>query len=677
AYGVAAAGLTYFNKELHELEIEEVAYLAALPKAPSNYHPFNKTQAATIRRNWIIDEMAKNGFIKDEEAKTAKAKPLTVNIRPFGTRVYAADYFAEEVRRQLVGFYGDDGLYGRMERISSGDKRVNGGLSVRTTLDPKMQAMARKALVDGLVAFDRVHVGWRGALKNIDVSGDWGPVLGAIDVPSDITPWRLSVVLELQPKTAIVGLRPPKLQDGTFAPAIERHSVPLEEMKWAKVGAKKAEPKAPSEVLQVGDVIYVSPKDPANPAGVWSLMQIPEVGGGIVVMDPHTGRVLASVGGFSFAASQFDRAVQAKRQPGSSFKPFVYAAAIDNGYKPTSIVLDAPITIETGRGDEIWTPQNYGGKYYGPSTLRLGIEKSRNQMTVRLAQDMGMPLITEYARRFGIYDDLMPVLSMSLGAGETTLLKMTAAYAMLANGGRKVKPTFIDRIQDRWGRSIWRHDERECLGCKAERWTGQAEPDVPDDRPQIIDPHTAYQITAMMEGVIQRGTATILKSFISDKMGLAGKTGTTNDSRDVWFVGYSPNLVIGVFVGYDTPRPMGQIATGGAVAAPIFGNMMKYALADKPAVPFRRPPGLKMVWVNLKTGLPTAPRSPESVEEAFKPMEDPDEPHQVIGFTADAAAFGGEGATPPPVPPPTAGAPPAPGSPFTTTPRRPAGSPFW
>jgi penicillin-binding protein 1A len=366
------------------------------------------------------------------------------------------------------------------------------------------------------------------------------------------------------------------------------------------------------------------------------LMQIPEIGGGIVVMDPHTGRVLASVGGFSFALSQFDRAAQARRQPGSAFKPFVYAAALDNGYKPTSVVLDAPISIEQGAGLDVWRPRNYSGQFYGPTTLRVGIEHSRNLMTVRLAQDMGMPLVGEYARRFGIYDELTPVLSMALGAGETTLLKLTAAYAMLANGGRQIRPTYIDRIQDRWGRAVWRHDDRPCAECQQASWHGQPEPELVDDRKQIIDPHTAYQITSIMEGVVQRGTATSLRSIGKP---VAGKTGTTNDAKDAWFVGYSPDLVVGVFVGYDIPKPMGKDATGGHIAAPIFGSFMKMALADKPATPFRIPPGIKLVRVNPSTGLRATSADTRSVLEAFKPDEEPDDPHSIIGFTDESGAF--------------------------------------
>ncbi|MCK5089068.1 MAG: transglycosylase domain-containing protein, partial [Hyphomicrobiaceae bacterium] len=436
AYGVAAASLSYFNKELKDLTIEEVAYLAALPKAPNNYHPFRKTQAALIRRNWIIGQMENNGYITSEQAEAAKAKPLGVQLRKLGAHVFAAEYFAEEVRRQIYKEYGEDKLYG-------------GGLSVRTTLDPRLQRIARNALMGGLAQFDR-RKGWRGPVSKIDVSGDWGKGLIDIKSPDDISPWRLGVVLTADAKKAVVGLKPAKTQDGKLVDTREAVEIAFEEVKWAKSAKTKTVPKAVTDILSPGDVIYVAPKDPEDISGVWSLMQIPKVSGGIIAMDPHTGRVLAVVGGFSFHISQFDRAMQARRQPGSSFKPFVYATAIENGYKPTSIVLDAPIEIEQGPGQDIWRPENYEKeKSGGPSTLRIGIEKSRNQMTVRLAQDLGMPMITEYAKRFGIYDDLLPVLSMSLGAGETTLLRMATAYGMLANGGRKVRATLIDRIQDR------------------------------------------------------------------------------------------------------------------------------------------------------------------------------------------------------------------------------------
>jgi penicillin-binding protein 1A len=635
SYGVAAAALNYFNKELKDLTIEESAYLAALPKGPNNYHPFRKAEKAVERRNWIIGQMAENGYIKAEDGAAAKKKPLAVNIRSTGAHIFAAEFFAEEVRRSLLTQYGEDKLY-------------SGGLSVRTTLDPRLQSMAKSALTTGLVDFDRKG-GWRGPVSRVDIAGDWGMALGALEVPNDIQPWRMGVVLDAQKAKAVVGLRPIKQQDGALVPAREAVEISLDEVKWARVAPKKVEVKAVTDVLTVGDVIYVAPKDAKNLAGTWSLMQIPEVGGGLVAMDPHTGRVLAVAGGFSYAISQFDRAMQAKRQPGSAFKPLVYAAAIDNGYKPTSIVLDAPIEIDQGPGKEAWNPKNYEeGKFGGPSTLRVGIEKSRNQMTVRLAQDMGMPLITEYSKRFGVYDDLLPVLSMSLGAGETTLIRMTTAYCMLANGGKQVRATLIDRIQDRYGRSVWRHDDRDCTSCKSEGWANQEEPSVADDRKQIIDPHTAYQMTSIMEGVVQRGTATVIREKFLPNTPIAGKTGTTNEEKDAWFIGYAPDMVVGVYVGYDTPRPMGKGQTGGALAAPIFGDFMKQAIGDKLPVPFRVPPGLKLVRVDSKTGLRMssgegfdgqAPRT-GGIMEAFKPGEEPDDPASALGVGVTATAGG-------------------------------------
>jgi penicillin-binding protein 1A len=532
------------------------------------------------------------------------------------------------VRRGILGQYGEDKLYG-------------GGLSVRTTLDPQMQRYARKALTDGLVRFDRSR-GWRGAINRIDIAGDWGATLGAIEVASDIAPWRLGVVLDVQKTKVVVGLRPTRQQDSSLVTGREAVEIMFDEMKWAGKflntdKEKGPPPKQPSDVLALGDVIYVAPKDAANLAGAWTLMQIPEVGGGLVAMDPHTGRVLGVAGGFSYAMSQFDRAVQARRQPGSSFKPLVYAAALDNGYKPTSIVLDAPIEIDQGPGKEAWKPENYQKeKSFGPSTLRVGIEKSRNQMTARLGQDMGMPLVVEYARRFGAYDDLLPLPAMVLGAGETTVLRMTTAYAMLANGGRQIRATMIDRIQDRWGRTVWRHDERNCASCKADKWQGQAEPEIPDDRKPMMDPHTAYQMTSILEGVVQRGTATIVKQILPG-VPLAGKTGTSNDSKDVWFVGYSPDLVVGVFVGYDNPKPMGKSATGGQVTAPIFAEFMKMALADKKPAIFRQPPGLKLVRVNSRTGLRASPGDTEAVLEAFKPNEEPDDPNSFLGYESSSS----------------------------------------
>ncbi len=606
SYGVAAASLNYFGKELHELTVPEVGYLAALPKGPNNYNPFKHTERALDRRNWVIGQMYDASFItKDERDQGVAQKDLGINMHQVSPHVFAAEFFAEDVRRELVDMFGEE-------------KALSGGLSVRTTLDPTYQRMAKKALVDGMVRYDRSK-GWRGPVNKMDLSvPDWGQVLGQIDVWNDIDPWRLGVVLEVSPQGATIGLQPGRSIKGKLDDKREQATIGLEGVKWA---VKKG--KGVDSLLQPGDIIYVAPS--ATVADQWQLMQIPEVGGGIVVMDPHTGRVLSLVGGFSFAASQFDRVTQARRQPGSAFKPFVYATALDNGYTPASVILDAPIEIEQGPGLDIWKPENYKGKYYGPSTLRTGIEYSRNLMTVRLAQDVGMPLIADYAKRFGVYDNLLPVLSTALGSGETSLLRVATGYCVIANGGHKVTATLIDRIQDRTGKTVMRHDKRLCDGCEAAKWEGQDEPEFradetdPDTR-QVIDPHTAYQITSMMEGVVQRGTGTALKAVGKP---VAGKTGTTNQAKDAWFVGFTPDLVVGVFVGYDNPKPMGDQTTGGLVAAPIARDFLIAALKDKPAIPFRIPPGIKLVRIDRHTGARATADNPESIVEAFKPDSDP------------------------------------------------------
>lgn len=612
AYGVAAASLLYFDKSVHELELEELAYLAALPKGPSNYHPYRQTEAAISRRNYVIDRMVAEGYVTVEEGETAKAKPLVVTPRETGTRLFAAEYFTEEVRREVADIFGENRLY-------------EGGLSVRSTLDPEMQAMARKALMTGLIGFDRQRGSWNGPVDKIALSGDWGPDLGKINALEDIPEWSLAVVLEVEGEQARVGIQPKRLPSGKLSDERKTGPLFLQTMKWARVSGR--EPGAVTDVLAAGDVVYVEESKVA--AGTFELRQIPKVSGAIVAMDPFTGRVLALVGGFSFAQSEFNRATQAYRQPGSSFKPFLYAAALDNGYTPSSVVMDAPIEISQGPGLGTWRPQNYGGKFYGPSTLRTGIERSRNVMTVRLAQDMGMPLVAEYSKRFGIYDNMLPVLSMSLGAGETTVLRMTTAYATIANGGRKVQPTLIDRIQDRYGRTIFKHDSRICDGCTQEAWEGQDEPELIDDREQVLDPMTAYQITSMMEGVVQRGTATSVRAVGRP---VAGKTGTTNDEKDAWFVGYTPDLAVGVFVGFDNPKPMGRGATGGQVAAPIFTAFLQEALAAKPPVEFRVPRGLQLIPINRRTGLRSVAGADGTILEAFKPGMAPPDSYSVIGF---------------------------------------------
>lgn len=639
SHGIAAAALNYFGKSLEEITIPEAAYLAALPKAPNNYHPFKKRERAITRRKYVINRMLDNGYISEAEAKAAIASEFKVNPRPFGAHILAGEFFAEGVRRTLVDKFGKKKIYG-------------GGLSVRTTLDPELQKKAKKALVDGLVAYDQKH-GFREPVAEIvlEPTSDWGVELAKVEALKDVHPWRLAIVLQLQKQKAIVGLQPKKLVSGRIDGVREVGEISLDNMRWARkhLGETKyGDPKlgkklkSPGDILKVGDVVYVAPakakivkkavasKDgvlPVEGANQWRLMQIPEVEGAIVVMEPHTGRVKALVGGFSFDDSEFDRASQANRQPGSAFKPFVYTAALDNGYTPSSVVLDTPVAIDQGNGQGIWRPKNYSGKFNGPSTLRIGIEKSRNLMTVRLAQDMGMPLISEYSRRFGIYDNLMPVLSMSLGAGETTLIRLTTAYSILANGGKKVNATLIDRIQDRYGKTVWSHDAAKCAGCEQAKFDPSQQPQLIDQRQQIVDPHTAYQITSMLEGVVLRGTAR--KAMKDLPIPLAGKTGTTNDARDAWFVGFSADLAVGVFVGHDVPRPMGKKATGGGLAAPIFKSFMKSALGGKPAIPFRIPAGIKLIPINSKSGLRSS-GGPDTIMEAFKPGNGPPDASSVI-----------------------------------------------
>ncbi|UWU89125.1 penicillin-binding protein 1A [Bradyrhizobium sp. CB1015] len=633
AYGIAAASLVYFDKSVNELTVAEASYLAALPKMPATLHPVRNRDRAIERRNYVIDRLVENGWIKQADADKARKEPLAVTSRSNGAHTFAGEYFAEEVRRDIFERYGEKKLY-------------EGGLSVRTTLDPKIQVMARKAMVTGLVNYDEQQ-GYRGAISKLDISGDWGVKLAEIKSLSDISPWRMAVVLETSDQSARIGFQPSRELGGAVSKQRETGIVTVDGVRWARAvqgGAKGKTPTAVSQVLQPGDVIYADPlyKDGQHVEGQYRLRQIPEVSGAMVVMDPWTGRVLAMVGGFSFDQSQFNRATQAYRQPGSSFKPIVYSAALDNGYTPSTVVLDAPIEIDQGQGAGVWRPENFSsGKFQGPVTLRNALRQSLNTVTVRLAQDIGMPLIGEYARRFGVYDELPNYLSYALGAGETTAMRMVTAYSMLANGGRRVKPTLIDRIQDRYGRTIFKHDQRECRGCDAPGgWKNQPEPQLIDRREQVLDSMTAYQITELMEGVVQAGTATVVKEVGKP---VAGKTGTTNEAKDAWFVGFSPDVAVAIYIGYDKPRPLGKgnAATGGHLAAPIARDFLKLALADKPAVPFKVPAGIKLVRVVAKTGMRAGPgETGGTILEAFKPGTAPPDNYSVIGV-ADADGRGG------------------------------------
>lgn len=600
SYGVAAAALNYFDKSLDELTIEEAAYLAAIPKGPSNYHPVYNYDRAVERRNWVIGRLAEDGKISAEDAKAAQERPLVAQISaPLGARDWASEYFAEEVRKQIAERYGSDALY-------------DGGLAVRTTINPQLQRAAGDALRRWLVEYDQRH-GWRGAISTMTVDENWSAAFVEVEktltankrIADDLAPWRPALVLEAKGKAAKIGFA-----DGTEG------AIGVEDMSWARaykdVDTRGNEIKTVDQVVKRGDVVYV---EAAKKEGAYLLRQPPAVNGALVAIDPHTGRVLAMVGGFSFKMSEFNRAIQASRQPGSTFKPFVYATALDSGYTPSSIVLDAPF-VAPGV-DSWWKPGNYAeGRFYGESTLRLGIEQSRNTMTARLAQDLGIGRIVEYVSKFHLSESMPRELAISLGSGETTLMKITAAYSTFVNGGKEVRPFLIDRVQDRAGATVFVDDARECVACANQIWDGQAEPQLADDREQVMDPRTAYQIVSMLEGAVQRGTGTVVRKAV-DKP-IAGKTGTTNDYKDAWFVGFSPDLAAGVFVGFDMPQTLGQGEAGGRVAAPIFADFMAEALKDKAGVPFRVPSGIRLVRVNAKTGRPAGPNDPNVILEAFK-----------------------------------------------------------
>jgi penicillin-binding protein 1A len=609
AYGVAAASMNYFDKALDELTIAEAAFLASMPKAPDRYFRERFRDAAMARRNYVIGRMLEDGFITDADAATAVVEPMQfrdVNDR----RGVEAGYFVEEVRREISALYGEKSLYG-------------GGLSVRSSLDTRLQDIATRSLRAGLMAYDH-RDGWRGPLSRIETLTDWQASLEKLTPPPGGEGWQQAVVLETTPTIAKIGF-----SDGSLG------EIPVAELKWARRAEKGqfvGKPvKVPADALDVGDVIFVEALGTH-----FALRQLPEIQGALVAMDPHTGRVLAMTGGFSPRISVFNRATQASRQPGSAFKPFVYLAALEKGLTPSSLILDAPFALDQGAGLGKWRPANYSEKFYGPTPLRVGVERSRNVMTVRLAQYIGMEPVVDVASRFGITPNLQPVLSMALGAGETTVLKLTAAYGMLVNGGRRIEPTIIDRVQDSSGKTIYRHDSRACTGCQPAAWdSGSASvPALPDTRAAVADPRNAYQIVSMLEGVVQRGTGVRIREVGKP---LAGKTGTTNDALDVWFVGFSPDLVVGVFVGFDQPRSLGDNESGASVSVPIFRDFMAEALKDAPATPFRVPPGVRLVKVEPDTGRLAASGDRRAIWEAFIPGTEPTGREAVLDGGQDGA----------------------------------------
>ncbi len=611
SYGVTAAAETYFGKTLEDVTVEEAAYLAALPKAPSTYHPVRQREKATNRRNFVLREMSENGYITDEEAKLAIAKPLAtvqggnfVSLRASRT---PRDYFSDEIRRQLSGTFGEDEFFG-------------GGLAIRATMDPELQKEAALSLRAGLEKYDRQLRIYRGAtakLEKADLADEatWRNALSNVKIARDVDSWHAAVVLELGDKSARIGIE-------DVDEDADGHFLPMAELTWRPRvdGKTRSKAKKPSDILAVGDVIHVKAIEKDGAFQNWSLRQIPEIQGGFMAMDTNSGRVLAMQGGFSYQHSVFNRATQATRQPGSSFKPFVYASALDSGYSPSTIVIDAPIEIATPQG--LWRPKNASNKFYGPAPLRTGIERSRNLMTIRLAQEVGMNVVADYAERFGVYNSMDPFLANALGAQETTLFKMVAAYAMFANGGERVEPTMVDRVQNRWGETVYRHDRRSCVGCSLGALEEGVSPEIQSNRERIMDDVTAYQLTSMMRGVVDRGTAS---RTVNLGVPVAGKTGTTNDAKDVWFVGFTPNIVAGCYMGYDRPRSLGRGASGGGMCGPVFNSFMKKAIESYGAGKFEQPENTYFIKFDRFTGtrLPDNATGEHVVAELFRIGEDP------------------------------------------------------
>lgn len=590
SYGVGAAAQTYFGKSVQDLNIEEAALLAAMPKAPSKFSPDRNYDRAKQRRDWVLGRMADDGYITESLAEEAQKREIALVEDESSEDDIVTNYFAEDVRRKLVAEFGKERLYG-------------GGLAVRTTLDPKLQRMAEKALYDGIIKYDREH-GWRGAISEIEDLKNWQTELENIPKVEGIGEWDLAVVLAATSKRADIGLA-----DGS------KSYIDYSGVKWARLNLRNqrfgGQPASVRNVLSKGDVIAVSKKGKS-----YVLEQVPNVNGAITVMDPQTGRVLAMVGGYTFGSSHFNRATQAKRQPGSAFKPFVYLAALENGFTPATLIEDGPIEISSSASD-IWMPKNYSGDFLGDTSLRKGLEKSRNNMTILIALMLGIEKVQEVAKRMGIYKNPLPYYSMTLGSQETTLMKLSAAYATLANGGKKVEPKMIDRVQDNKGKTIYKSDKRKCTGCTGRIDINQI-PTITDPSKQVIDPVVAYQLTSMLEGVVQRGTAVRARKIGKP---LAGKTGTTNDNFDTWFMGYSPDYVVGTYIGFDIPRTLGARATGSSVALPVFINFMEQALAEIPAKPFKAPEGVILSKVDVTTGYePDDYSQPENVIfEIFNP----------------------------------------------------------
>lgn len=647
SYGVGSAALNYFNKSLPELDISEAAILASLPKFPGRVNPYTNQKRLLQRRNYVIGRMLDDGYISAEAADAARATPLSTTKRLRGPEFAAATYFVQELRRELIGSYGEEML-------------EQGGLSIRSTIDTELQLAAQEAIQNGLEAYDR-RKAYRGPLTTLPVGEGAEDAVAEVELPGGYGTWEPGLVVSATEDTAQlllgdgqeIDLDPADVEwarttyereDGTFG--LRSGDVVLAEFSRQVLNADETTNPMVEEagLGEDGEADEGAPALPKMvPVGVATLRQVPDVEGALIALDPHTGRILAMSGGYSFFRSAYNRATQAERQPGSAFKPFVYAAALEQGYTPATKVLDAPFVEYDVSTDDYWAPGNYSaGRFYGLSTMRLGLEKSRNLMTVRMAQDIGMDAVSELAERVGIYETLDPFLAMSLGAGETSLWNMSKAYAALVNGGREVTPTLLDRIQDRHGRTLYQHDTRPCEACQ-EPWNGGPPPELEDTREQVLDPIVAYQVVNMLEGVVERGTGARAKRVGKP---LAGKTGTTNDYFDATFYGFSPDLVVGIWVGFDSPKTLGEGEAGGSVAAPIFTEFMEKALADEPALPFRIPSGVRLVRIDARTGELPGPGTDVVITEAFRPGTEPgvdfDDDENGLGLfqSGDSGFFG-------------------------------------
>jgi len=577
AYGIAAASLEYFDKSIKELDYSEAAMLAALPKAPSKYNPYQNFELAKFRRDLVLQNLYQNGFLNFEEYEDHKSK--NINLKKI-KRVYLEDaqYYIEDVRKDII------------DRLSY-EKVYKQGYNINTPINLKLQKFATESLRSGLIAYDQ-RKGWRGPISNIMYDKNWFKKVDKKFFLENSINWKIAIVKEIN-------------QFETKIETTDRFNgiIKYKDISWTK--------KEFQDLFKVGDLIYVKNLKNNN----YSLKQLPKINGGIVIMDPYTGRVLALSGGFSFKNSEFNRATQALRQPGSAFKPFVYALALENKYTPSSLVLDAPLVLDQGTDLKKWKPENYGKKFYGPSTLRTGLEKSRNLMTVRIAQNLGINELTNFSKKLNIYEDPDELLSISLGSAETTLLNLTSAYSSFVNGGKLISPIIIDRIQDSEGNTIINNENRKCINCEKISFTGNDYPIIEDNYVQIMSEQTAYQVTSFLEGVIKRGTGKKLKSL---KLNLAGKTGTTNENTDAWFIGFTSNLVIGVYVGMDNPKPLGKFETGSKAALPIFKNFVEKAVKKSEARPFKIPKKMTLMVIDPLTGEKAKFNSKNTIIEAYK-----------------------------------------------------------